>query len=72
MKAKRTSCGPRTMESWMLMNGNKGDVFYSYQTDASLTAKAAYYDRDILTERMIVVSLDPTPVAKRILRVTIL
>lgn len=46
-----------TMESWMMVNGKPGDVFYSEKMDRHLTAIANYYQRRIVTERVIAVSM---------------
>lgn len=45
----------RTIESWMILNGKKGDHFYSDKEDKYLTAIASYYKRKVTTERLICV-----------------
>lgn len=62
-----------TLESWMLVNGKRGDVFYTDKEDRIISASAHYYKRDVSTERVVVVSINAVdPTAKRITKVTIL
>lgn len=69
MKSSRQS----TMESWMMVNGKPGDHFYSDKIDRHLTAIANYYQRRIVTERVIAVSMGKKSAeSKYITKVTIL
>lgn len=61
-----------TMESWMIANGKKGDVFYSEKRDAHLTSISKYYKRKIITQNMIAVIGGKVPELKKIIKVTIL
>ena len=46
----------RTLESWMMANGNPGVHFYTDKQDRHLTAISTYYNRKIRTERLITVT----------------
>lgn len=39
--------GQSTMESWMIVNGKKGECFYSDKPDRNLTLISTYYNRKI-------------------------
>lgn len=67
LKAKN----PRTLESWMMVNGKKGDYFYSDKIEANVTATAHYYGRKIITKRFVLVNTGITPFAKHIIKVTL-
>ena len=43
----------RTLESWMIKNGKKNAVFFTKKLDKDMTAIASYYQRKIITERVI-------------------
>lgn len=43
-----------SLEGFMMANGKPGDIFYSDKSDRALTAIANYYNRKIVTERLIV------------------
>jgi hypothetical protein len=65
--------GQKTMESWMIANGKSGESFYSDKMDRHLTAAATYYNRKILTERLITITTaKKEPRAKYITKVTLL
>ena len=65
--------GTRTLESWMMLNGKDGDVFYTHKTDRAITAIATYYNRKVYTERVILVhGFRDKPSVKPITRVTLL
>ena len=60
------------IESYMLINGKIGDVFYTDKLDKSITALSCYYKRAILTERLITITTGgKTPIAKYITKVTL-
>ena len=62
----------RTMESYMLSKGKKGDTFYTHKEDKHVTSIATYYEREISTAR--VVSLEGTlnkPAVRTLTKVTI-
>jgi hypothetical protein len=48
--------GTRTLESWMMLNGKDGDIFYTHKKDRAITAIATYYNRRVYTERVILVN----------------
>ena len=48
--------GQFTLESWMMVNGKAGDVFYSEKKDRHLTSISTHYKRQITTERLVVVT----------------
>ena len=61
------------MESIILTNANRFYVFYSVKTDRQLTALASAYNREIRTERVVVVDGNRTkPSAHPLIKVTIL
>ena len=61
------------MESWMIANGKSGDHFYSDKMDRAITASATYYNRKIVTERLITITTGgKEPIAKYITKVTLL
>jgi len=63
----------RTLETWMIVNGNKGDVFYSHKADQHLTAISTYYKRKITTERLALVGgSKEDPTIKTITKVTLI
>jgi hypothetical protein len=65
--------GTRTLESWMLVNGKDGDVFYTHKKDKDITALGTYYNRRIYTERLILVdNCKDKPGVKPITKVTLL
>jgi len=65
--------GQRTMESWMIVNGNKGEHFYSDKMDRHLTGISAHYKRKIITERLITITTGgKEPKSKYITKVTLL
>lgn len=55
MKKTRKRSKPRSIEAIMLTTGKKYDEFYSHKADKDLTALANYYNREITTERMILI-----------------
>ena len=64
---------PRTLESWMMLNGKTDDHFYTDKDDKHLTAMANYYKRTITTERMITITTGgKQPEAKYITKVHLL
>lgn len=63
---------PRSIESFMMVNGETGDVFFSNKQDKDITAIASYYERQVRTERVIVVSISDDPKAERVTKITIL
>lgn len=63
--------GPRTLESFMIQKGRKGQVFYSEKPDKDLTALSSVYGRKILTERFISVNIKSLK-ANSITKVTLL
>lgn len=70
---QRTKRIPKTMEVWMIVNGKKGEQFYSDKLDRHLTAISSHYKRKILTERMIVITTGgKKPISKYIVKVTLL
>ena len=61
------------MESIVLTNAEQFYVFYSSKTDRQLTALASAYNREIRTERVVVVDGNRTnPSAYPLTKVTIL
>lgn len=62
----------RTSESFSLLKGKKGDVFYTEMSDKSITARASYFSRKVKTSRIMALSDGPKPKVKRIVEVTIL
>lgn len=61
------------MESWMIANGKKGEVFYSEKLDRHLTAISSHHKRKISTERLITITTGgKNPQAKYIIKVTLL
>jgi hypothetical protein len=66
-------------ETFMILNGKKGQVFYSQQTDKSITSISSKFNRKITTENIIGIktsqkrksTLD-NPEAFYIVRVTLL
>lgn len=65
--------GQRTMESWMIANGETGQSFYSPKMDKSLTAIATHHKRKILTERVLIVtSAKANPQVEPATKVTLL
>lgn len=68
-KARRLT----TMESWMIVNGKKGEHFYSDKMDRHLTALATYFKRKIITERLITITTGgKEPKSKYITKVILL
>ena len=62
-----------TLESWMLVNGKPGDVFYSGRMDKDITALATHYKKKVSTERILVISgLRNKPTTKQITKITLL
>lgn len=62
-----------TPESLMLVHAKAGSIFYSHKPDKDLTALAGYYNREILTQKRIVLSgTMGVPLAEPIVKVTIL
>jgi hypothetical protein len=62
-----------TLESWMIVNGKKGDHFYSDKMDRHLTAISTHYGRKIATERLLLVTTaKSSPIASYVTRVTLL
>lgn len=62
-----------TLESWMIVNGKKGDIFYSHKMDRHLTAISTHRGRKISTERLLVItSAKSKPSACYITKVTLL
>jgi len=45
----------RTVESFMIGNGEVGDIFYSHKIDRHLTAIATHHKRKIQTERLLLI-----------------
>ena len=64
MKMKRA-------ESFALLNGDVGDVFYTCLSDASIQSTAGYLKRKVKTERTLVLQLG-SKVLEKITKVTIL
>lgn len=63
----------RTLESWMMVNGKAGQVFYSEKKDKHLTALSVHYERKIITERLIAVTTGKeVPSASNLTKVTLL
>lgn len=61
-----------TIESYMLMNGKKGEHFYSDKTDRAITAIANYYNVKVSTERLITVNVSGKELkAKKITKITL-
>lgn len=45
--------GPKlTYESYALVNGKKGSIFYTTKPDKDITVLACYHDRKVKTERL--------------------
>jgi hypothetical protein len=65
--------GQTTMESWMIANGKTNEHFYSDKEDRHLTAISNYYQRKIITERLITVTTGgKEPKSKYITKVILL
>ena len=65
--------GPISMESWMILNGKPGEVFYTEKSDRYLTAVSRYYNKKINTERVVMVTRSKlNPEATSVTKVTIL
>jgi hypothetical protein len=43
----------RNVVSFMIVNGKKGDTFYTHKKNKDVTAIASYYDREVTTTRVI-------------------
>lgn len=62
-----------SLESICLINGKKDDVFYSHKKDKDITAIAYYYEKKVLTERLIVIGgTKDSPAAFTLTKVTIM
>ena len=62
-----------TMESWMMANGKGGEHFYSDKPDRHITALSSYYNRKIVTERLVTITTGgKEPKAKYITKVTLM
>lgn len=48
---KRKPTPPRTLESWMIVNGQDGEVFYTNKSDSQMTGLASHYNRLIRVEK---------------------
>ena len=67
------SITPRTLESFMVLKGKSGDIFYSNKSDRALTAIASAYKRKIKTERFIIVTTGKGELkASKLTKVTLL
>ena len=61
------------MESWMMANGKGGEHFYSDKPDRHITALSSYYNRKIVTERLVTITTGgKEPKAKYITKVTLM
>lgn len=60
----------RTLEGFMMKNGLKNESFYTQKLAKDITAIACYYNRKVMTERVIVVSNELNPLAYKITKVT--
>ena len=56
MKTNWKEMKQRTLESWMIANGNAGDSFYSHKKDRHLTAIASHHNRKIMTENVMIIT----------------
>ena len=64
---------PRVLESFMLVNGKKGEHFFSSKKDSYLTMLAHVYNRKIQTERYVCVKAwHKEPTAYAITKITLL
>jgi hypothetical protein len=62
-----------TLESYMILNGKKGDVFYTHKGDNFITSLSHYHGRKVLTERVALVQGTlHRPVSKSLIKVTLL
>lgn len=61
---------PRSYESFVLINGNPGDVFYTEKPDKDMTASAVYYKRKIVTEKYTCITSNDE--VKKLFKVTII
>jgi hypothetical protein len=69
---KKVTGTPRTMESWVLMNGKIGDVFFTIKGDKHLSAIALSNNRKIKTERVVLIkTVNKKPIAEKLTKVTI-
>lgn len=64
--------GQYTIESWMMVNGKEGQVFYSEKKDRHITAIATHHGRKITTERLVAVTTGKeNPIASNLTKVTL-
>jgi len=60
-------------ESWAMENAKEGTSIVSYKEDRNLTASANYYERKILTQRIVIIEGSVTePIAVPAVKVTFL
>lgn len=60
-------------ESWAMENAKEGTSIISYKEDRNLTASANYYERKILTQRIVIIEGSVTePIAVPAVKVTFL
>lgn len=65
--------GQSTFESFFIANGKAGEYLYSDKPDKHLTALSSYYNRKVITERLIVITAGKKePKAKYITKITLL
>lgn len=64
---------PRTLESFMMVKGKQGDVFYSKRHDSMIQTVSIYYERKVTTERVLVVADNKkVPTVDRLTKVTLI
>lgn len=70
----RTLGVPSSMEAWMMINGKYGETFYTEKRPKDMTAIASYYNRKIMTGRVLIIDeyTSDIPVISRLTKVTLL
>lgn len=48
--------GPRSAETWFIINGKPGEVLYTTKADKIITAASVTYKRPLTTERILAIS----------------
>lgn len=64
---------PRSIESWAVVNGKEGDVFYTEKKDKDITSIATKFGKKVSTEKVILITISkPAPEVKFVTKVTII
>ena len=63
----------QAFESLFLLNGKPTQVFYTHKKDKDITAIATYYNRKVITERLIILGgTKERPKANTLTKITII